>query len=217
MARGVILQAKSENLDGAKLDEAATVKSILSGNIKALHRLPRAYVQALLIGQSGVLDLLDGAIYSNADPRCQKVKEWALKFSNEIFYWLRLTIDDAQTPIEIVHKLLKKLGLERDKVDRPGAIQMVDRTGKRGANSQRYQVDMDFDPLRARLLEAARRKLSESVTSICNKENLSIQIDVTSPPDPIGTAADEVEIYEFEYISTPDERTEWGEREPIAA
>ena len=209
MARGVRLQAKAENLDGAKNDEDAEVKAILSGNVKAIHRLPRAYVQALLIGQSGVLDLLDSGVYSNADPRCQKVKKWALKFSNEVSYWLRLTIDEGQTPIEIAHKFLKKLGLERDKTDRPGAIQMVDRPGKRGENSERFQINMNFDPVRARLLEAARHKLSGSVTSICNKEILSIQIDVTSSPTPITTAGDEAEIYEYEYIPDPDEMVEW--------
>ena len=169
MARGVRLQAKAENLDGAKNDDDAAVRAILSGNVKAIHRLPRTYVQTLLVGQSGVLNLLDGETYSNADPRCQRVKEWAVRFSNEIFYWLRLTIDDEQTPIEIAHKLLKKLGLERDKTDRPGAIQMVDRPGKRGENSERFQVDMEFDPIRSRLLEAAQRKLSESVTPFCKK------------------------------------------------
>ena len=209
MARGVNLQAKAENLDAAKNDDDAAVKAILSGNVKAVHRLPRSYVQALLVGQSGVLDLLDGKIYSNADPRCLRVKEWAVKLSNEIFYWLRLTIDDEQTPIEIAHKLLKKLGLERDKTDRPGAIQMVDRPGNRGENSERFQVDMNFNPIRSRLLEAARSKLSESVTPIRNKEILFIPIDVTSPPAPITAAVDEVEIYEFEYIPDPDEVTEW--------
>ena len=214
MARGVQLQAKAENLDGAKHEDDAAVKAIFSGNVKALHRLPRDYVQALLISQSGVLDLLDGKVYSNADPRCQKVKEWAVKFSNEISYWLRLTIDDEQTPIEICHKLLKKLRLERNKTDRPGAIQMVDRKGKRGANSERFQVDMNFDPIRTRLLDAARRRLSGFITPICNKENLPIQIDVASSSPPIVKAVDEVEIYEFEYIATPDEGTK---QEAIAA
>ena len=210
MARGVRLQAKAENLDGAKQEDDAAVKAILSGNVKAVQHLPSGYIRALLISQSGVLDLLDGAIYSNADPRCQKVKEWVLKFSKEISYWLRLTIEGGQSALGICHKLLKKLGLERDKTDRPGAIQMVDRPGKRGANSERFRVDMDFDPLRKRLLEAARRKLSESVTPICNKENLSIQIDVTSHPIPIVAAVDGGEIYECEYIYTPEEKTEWG-------
>ena len=214
MARGVRLQAKAENLDGAKQEDDAAVKAILSGNVKAVQHLPSGYVRALLISQSGVLDLLDGGVYSNADPRCQKVKEWALKFSNEISYWLRLVINDEQTPIEIAHKLLKKLGLERDKNDRPGAIQMVDRKGKRGANSERFRVDMNFDPIRARLLDAARHRLSGFITSICNKENQPIQIDVASSPTPIVKAVDEVEIYEFEHIATPDEGTK---REAIAA
>jgi hypothetical protein len=214
MARGVRLQAKAENLDGAKQEDDAAVKAILSGNVKAVQHLPSGYVRALLISQSGVLDLLDGGVYSNADPRCQKVKEWALKFSNEISYWLRLVINDEQTPIEIAHKLLKKLGLERDKTDRPGAIQMVDRKGKRGANSERFRVDMNFDPIRARLLDAARCRLSGFITSICNKENQPIQINVASYPTPIVKAVDKVEIYEFEYIATPDEGTK---REAIAA
>ncbi len=185
MARGVRLQAKAENLDGAKQEDDAAVKAVLSGSVKALHRLPQSYVKALLVAKSGVLDLLDGAIYSNADPRCQKVKKWAVSAAREISHWLRLQIDNRQSAIEICHKLLKKLGLERDKTDRAGAIQKIDRKGKRGANSERFQVNMDFDPIRARLLEAARRRLSESVTSICNRENLPIQIDVTpkNPPD----------------------------------
>jgi hypothetical protein len=113
------------------------------------------------------------------------VKEWAVKFSGEISYWLRLQINDGQTPIEICHKLLKKLGLERNKTDRPGAVQMVDRKGKHGANMERFRVNLDFNPIRTRLLEAARRKHSESITSICNKENLSIQNDVIDlkPPE----------------------------------
>ena len=205
MARGARLQAKAENLDGAKQEDDAAVKAILSGNVKAVQHLPSSYIRALLISQSGVLDLLDGGVYSNADPRCQKVKEWAVKFSNEIFYWIRLTIDDGQTPIAIAHKLLKKLGLERDKNDRPGAIRMVDRKGKRGANSERFQVDMNFDPIRARLLDAARRRLSGFITLICNKENQPIQIDVASSPTPIVEEVNEVEIYEFEYIATSDE------------
>ncbi len=187
MRRGVLLQAKAENLDGTKIDDIAATKAILSGNIKALHRLPRSYVQALLVAQSGVLELLDGSIYSNADARCQRVKVWALRFASELNYWLRLQVNENQTPIEICHKLLKKFGLERDKDDRPGAITMIGRKGKRGANTERFQVDLDYCPVRARLLEAARRRLSESVTSIRNKEISLLQTSVTEPQSPTKT------------------------------
>jgi Domain of unknown function (DUF3854) len=184
MRRGVLLQAKADNLDGTKIDDTAAAKAILSGNIKALHRLPRNYVQALMVSQSGVLDLLDGSIYSNADARCQRVKDWALRFSKEISYWLRLQINDQQSSIEICHKLLKKFDLERDKADRPGAIAMVGRKGKRGANSERFRVNLDYCPVRARLLEAARRRLSEFVTSTRNREISSLRIDVTEAQTP---------------------------------
>jgi hypothetical protein len=187
MRRGVLLQAKAENLDGTKIDDTAATKAILSGNIKALHRLPRNYVQALMVSQSGVLELLDGSIYSNADARCQRVKEWALRFSKEISYWLRLQINDQQSAIEICHKLLKKFDLERDKADRPGAIAMVGRKGKRGANSERFRVNLDYCPVRARLLESVRRRLSEFVTSTRNEQISSLQVDVTEPQTPTNT------------------------------
>lgn len=186
MARGVKLQARAENLEGAKSDDSQIARDILSGNIRALHRLPQGYVRAMLVAQSGVLDLLDGQAYGNADPRCQRVKAWALRFAAEINYWLRLTINSEQTAVEICHKFLKKLGLERDKEDRPGAIAMVGRKGRRNQNSEHWRVNLDFDPVRTRLLEAARRKLSESVTSIRNKENQPIQIDVTHPTELIA-------------------------------
>jgi hypothetical protein len=72
--------------------------------------------------------------------------------------------------------------LERATDDRPSAIKLVDRPGKRGQNSERFSIDLDFNPVRTRLLEAARRKLSESVTLTCNTgSDPHIQIDVTEP------------------------------------
>jgi Domain of unknown function (DUF3854) len=182
MRRGVLLQAKAENLEAARESDRSAVEAVLNGNIKALHRLPRGYAKSLLIAKSGVLELLDGTIYGNADPRCQAVKRWALQFKNEIFYWLRLQIKEDQSAIAICHKLLKKMELERATDDRPSAIKLVDRPGKRGQNSERFSIDLDFNPVRTRLLEAARRKLSESVTLTCNTgSDPHIQIDVTEP------------------------------------
>jgi hypothetical protein len=186
MARGVKLQIKAENIDGAQLDDSETIKAIFSGNIKALHRLPRAHIQALLLSKSGILELLDSTAYSNADPRCQRVKTWAVRFRKEISYWLRLTIHETQSPIEICHKLLRKIGLEREKGTRLGAIKTLGRHGRRGANKEIFQVDLDYCPVRGRLLEAARDRLSELVTSIRNNESKPIQIDVTAPPPEEG-------------------------------
>ena len=180
MRRGVLLQAKAENLEAAKESDRKAVEAVLNGNIRALHRLPKEYAKSLLIAKCGVLELLDGESYSNADPRCQQVKKWALQFKSEISYWLRLQVDESQTAVKICHGLLKKLGLERDKKTRPGAVRLVDRLGKRGQNSERFSIDLAFNPVRIRLLEAARRKLFESVTSIRNtRQDPLIQINVT--------------------------------------
>ena len=180
MRRGVLLQAKAENLEAARESDRKAVEAVLKGNIRALHRLPKDYAKSLLIAKCGVLELLNGEVYSSADPRCQQVKTWALQFKSEISYWLRLQVDESQSAIEICHRLLKKLGLERDKKNRPGAVKFVDRRGKRGQNSERFLIDLAFNPVRTRLLEAARRKLSESVTSIRNTgQDPLIQINVT--------------------------------------
>ncbi len=182
MQRGALLQAKAENLAATKESERKAVEAVLKGNVRALHRLPKEYARSLLIAKSGVLELLDGEIYSNADPRCHQVKQWALRFKNEISYWLRLQINDEQTAIEICHRLLKKMGFERNKRDRPGAVRLIDRPGKRGENSERFSIDLHFNPVRTRLLEAARRKLLESVTSVCSPDqDPNIQINVTEP------------------------------------
>ena len=222
MARGVRLQAAAENIGFARLDDEALTKEILSGEIRALHRIPRSHIRALLIGKSGVLNLLDGVAYTNANPRCQAVKTFAINSAKEINYWLRLEIKPDQTAVEICHKLLKKLGLERDRSDRIdahgvpgriGAIKMVSRTGRRGSNSECFQIDMNYDPIRSQLLDAARRRVSESVTPIRNRENVPIRIDVTAlkkqVPPLIGERDLDDAVYELEYFPN-EERAAWG-------
>jgi len=224
MRRGVLLQAKAENLDAAKESDRNAVEAVMAGNIRALHRLPKEYARSLLVAKSGVLDLLDGVIYSNTDPRCQQVKKWALQFRSELYYWLRLQINESQTAIEICHKLLKKLGLERERDDRPGAVELVDRPGKRGQNSERFLIDLDFNLVRTRLLEAARRKLSEFVTPIRNTEqDPHIQVDVTEP-ESSPSAADWFSEESLEEIreqwaaaETDQERDAWRQVIPADA
>jgi hypothetical protein len=185
LRQGVRAQAKAENLEGTKEAERSAVEAILKGNLRALHRLPKAYAQALLRSKSGVLDLLDGTHYSNTDPRATAVKKFALQYAKEIFYYLRLTIKADQTPVEICHKLLAQLGLESDRSNRPGAIVRVGRPGKRGEQKDRvYAINREFNPLRVRLLEAARRKLSESVSTTRIKENRPLRVMDTEPNPP---------------------------------
>lgn len=171
MRRGVVLQAKAENLEAAKEVERAAVEAILKGDLPALHRLPKELVKATLIARMGVLALLDGSIYHNQDPRAIAVKKEALHFAKEISYWLRLTVNESQTPVHIANKLLKKLGLNSIAVARPGA--------KGQQTSRHWRVDGLSDPIRCRLLEALRSRF-EVISPIRNKELSTIQIEDVS-------------------------------------
>jgi hypothetical protein len=158
MRRGVTLQAKAENLDAAKRSIELRLKQCSAKTFAPCIGLPRAAVRAALIAKLGILTLLDGSVYHNKDPRAIAVKSSALKLKNEIRYWLRLQVNETQTPVEVVNKLLKKLGLSGESIARPGA---------RGQqNDRHYQVSGWNNPIRIRLLEAMHRRLSESVSTI---------------------------------------------------
>jgi hypothetical protein len=181
MRRGVLLQTKVENLDVAQEFEREAVEMILKSSIRALHRLPKEQVKARLIAETGVLALTDGKPYSNRDPRAIAIKQKALRYANEINYWLRLQIKPEQTPVEIAHKLLKKLAIDKGQKDQPGEIQIIARPGRREEKRDNvYLIDLSVNPVRARLLEAARRRLYGSVSSICNSELTNLQIDDTT-------------------------------------
>ncbi|MDX2213763.1 MAG: plasmid replication protein, CyRepA1 family [Oculatellaceae cyanobacterium bins.114] len=172
MRRGVTLQAKAENLEAAKEGDRASVEAILKSRIRAIHHLPKNYFKALLIAKTGVLELLNGECYSNTHPKALQIRKAALYWANEISYWLRLQIKPDQTPVEICNKLIRKIGLNGVADSRPG---------QRGTSRDRvYVIEGMENPVRQRLLEALRRKTSSSVSTVCNKDNSSIQIMDTS-------------------------------------
>ncbi len=181
MRRGVRLQASAENLEATKAGDRSATESILSSGVRALHKLPRNYARSWLLAKIGLLELLDGREYSNSDPRAIAIKKAALFYAKDINYYLRLNIKKDQTPVEICNKLLKKFGLELDKPDRPGALRRTRREGARGEQDWIYLIDLSYSPTRARLLEAARRKLSKTGSHDLIIKELPNQI-VTTPP-----------------------------------
>ncbi len=182
LRRGVLLQARAENLEAVKQSDRATVESLLSSSIRTPHRLPKTYIKAAIIAKLGLLDMLDGTSWSNADKRAIALKQMALCYVDEIRYWLQLNINPDQTPCEIVNKLMKRLGLEVVSIGRPGG-----RIQKRG---RVYSVPDLENSVRLKLLGAVKEKLSQSVSTISNKDqNPSIQIADTpksSPSEPTG-------------------------------
>ncbi|MEM9151431.1 MAG: hypothetical protein AAGB19_13375, partial [Cyanobacteria bacterium P01_F01_bin.3] len=149
-------------------------------SIRTPHRLPKTYIKAAIIAKLGLLNMLDGTSWSNADKRAIVLKQMALRYIDEIRYWLQLNINSDQTPCEIVNKLMKRLGLEVVSVGRPGG-----RGQKRG---RVYAVPDLENSIRLKLLGALREKLSQSVSTISNKDqNSSIEIadtPQTAPSEP---------------------------------
>lgn len=175
MVRGVRTQAQVENLDATKLADRDYGQRVMESDMKALHRIPKRAIKAMVLNHTGIMSLLDGSTYSNTDPRAIAVKRIALQYAQEIDYWLDLTIREEQTPVTICHKLMKRLGLEKEikskdgSVSRPGAIKEDGRPGKRDEKRDHvYRVDLAYNSYRVQLLEAAHRKISESVSTIFN-------------------------------------------------
>ena len=174
MKKGVRLQTQIEFLEAVKQADKQAIGDIMTAEVRAIHRLPKNYIRAGILKDLGILEMLDGKTWTNQDPRTIKTKQRALKYANQIGYWLRLQIKADQTPSEIVNKLIRKLGLGTEAVGRPG---------KRGEKRDRVWMAVGLDnPIRAKLLEAARTKSSKSVSTIRKEEKDSIQIRDT-PPD----------------------------------
>ena len=225
MGRGILRQVRAENLDFNRALDSDNAKHLLEADVQLNHRLPLEAIEAWILGTSGVLELLDGKSYDGNDDRIKRIRSFAIRQKREIKRFLRLTITDEQTGVEIAHKLLKKFDLAlRHKHDRPGCIQMMGRFGARGDNSEVFLVKIDPMSLRHEALESARRAALEFVTSTCNNRSFrSIQVDVTSQNHPKTTAAaavsdssegadlpDESEDFgTYEYIPSAQELIEW--------
>jgi len=181
LRRGVLLQARAENLEAVKASDRNVVESILASSIRAPHRLPRSYVKAAIVAKLGVLNLLDGNPWTNSDKRAIAIKQTALRFIDEVRYWLNLNINPNQTPCEIVNKLVKRLGLEVAAIGRPG---------RRSQKRARLYAPTDLDnPIRLRLLQAIKEKLLASVSTISKKDHSLDQeiVDTSFTPAPEPT------------------------------
>jgi hypothetical protein len=140
-------------------------------------------VKATIVAKLGVLNLLDGNPWTNSDKRAIAIKQTALRFIDEVRYWLNLNINPDQTPCEIVNKLVKRLGLEVAAIGRPG---------RRSQKRARLYAPTDLDnPIWLRLLQAIKDKLSASVSTISNKGHSPDQeiVDTghTATPEPLPT------------------------------
>lgn len=171
---GVLLQANALNVQATQQTVGERLSEAASDLHRFAHRLPRRLHQATLLAKSGVLELIaSGKRYSNSSPQAIAIHQNCLRFANDIKYFLRLQISDNHTPVMTVGKLLNKLALDGVAVERPG---------QRGKRRDRvYEVSGQDKSLRVQLLEAALRRLAESVSTTRKEEETLLQV-VDTPP-----------------------------------
>ncbi|MFM7423423.1 MAG: hypothetical protein ACKO7W_00210, partial [Elainella sp.] len=176
--RGVLLQVQAANLDAAKAAEAEQVKAVLENGIPLPHQLPRKFFRAALIERLGLLELLDGSPYQESDERVVRIKAAALHLAKEIYRYFTLSIRVSQTGIEIVNKLLRKLGLEAE---------VLRKVGPRGCQVKVWGLPDLCAPIRVRLLKAATERVGGNPDAILTELPHSFhdaQANSPTEPDP---------------------------------
>jgi hypothetical protein len=159
LGRQAELRAAAENPQAERALEKAAVTEILTAEVRSYHRLPKRGNQAQILADIGILELIEsGEEYSSQSQRVQDIAVKALIRERHLWQFFNLNINEGQTPVEIVHKILKRLGFEVDREERPGAIMLTSLIGPIGDKVQHYQITAHPDPIYKRLLLAARAR-----------------------------------------------------------
>ncbi len=167
LPKGVELEAAARNLQLAIANQKTAVKAIFEEEIKALHHLPTAAQQAMLISHCGVLDLLDGRKYAANSPEMFELKEKCLSQSDSFHQVMGLNFNAEQAPATFLRRLARRLQVKL-KVTRPGAF---------GENNprvyQRYTSEMIAEDI-----QAAQLKLAEQLAELAHVEGVHRQADL---------------------------------------
>jgi hypothetical protein len=162
LPKGVELEAASRNLQVAIANQRPAVKAIFDEEIKALHHLPTAAQQAMLIDYCGVLNLLDGRKYAANSPEMFELKEKCLSQSDSFHQVMGLNFSIEQVPASFLSRLARRLQVKL-KTTRPGAF---------GQNNPRvYQVYTS--EMIAEDIQAAQLKLAEQLAELANVEGIN--------------------------------------------
>ncbi|MBD1857444.1 MULTISPECIES: DUF3854 domain-containing protein [Leptolyngbya] len=173
LGQGAEMQAAIENLEASKELDLDLVSQVCGNELGLTHRLPKRHMKAFLLKQSGILALsVRGSQFQNSDEFCLNIQQWALSFAKELRYYFGFNIakeyQDSKgrkrhTPIEIVGKLLKKIGL---------SMFVARKVGTRGNQARIYETCLDRIKqedqavawmYREKAIEAARARLQEKV------------------------------------------------------
>jgi len=114
------------------------------------HRLSIQSTQADLLNQCPLEPFISGQVkqWANTTPQAIAVKEWALFRAKQLKQYLRLIVKPEHSPIQVLNKLLKRLGFE---------CKLARRQGARGVQIAWYHIinlnDVDRDQILKSLTE----------------------------------------------------------------
>jgi hypothetical protein len=164
--RAVKLQTYAEHPDYARSLDSKDASKILGAPIRAFHRMPRRYAKGALIRYLGLPEFADWATenpYDNASDRAKAIKAKALQYAADIYRMLRIKVEAHQTPVEIVNKLLRKIGRKAEQVGQHH---------KRATdNRDKIYAVNPLSAIHEKFLKASRRKDSSTGHSICIKDS----------------------------------------------
>jgi Domain of unknown function (DUF3854) len=162
LPKGVELEAAARNLQLAIANQKPAVKAIFDQEIKALHHLPIAAQQAMLIDYCGVFNLLDGRKYAANSPEMQELKDRCLNQSDSFHQVMGLNFGSEQAPASFLSRLARRLQVKL-KTTRPGIF---------GQNNPRvYQVYTS--EMIAEDIQAAQLKLAEKLAELAEAEGIN--------------------------------------------
>lgn len=132
---------------------------------KIIHHLKQPFVylpkvshvslKVSLLEQAGLFELIGARDYRESDPELEKLRQWALKNKWAIKRILDLQITEKQSEIEVLSKLLKKVGYKLESR----------RLGSRGARQRVYRIaNFDLEE-RQEILSALTRRFEQSLFS----------------------------------------------------
>ncbi len=157
LARAAELRAAAEQPAVERMLEKAAVVEILGAEIRAYHRLPNRGNQARVLSDLGILELVESdAEYSSESKLVIDIAARAVELAAPIWRFFGLVIKASQSPVEICHKFLRRLGLEIDRDNRPGAISQTSRTGSINNQIQNYRIVAHPNAVYQGLVVAAR-------------------------------------------------------------
>ena len=172
----------------AKIIDLQSWKSQLEQQFVVLPTLRKESARIKILAQSALTQITELECYEESTPLVVAVAQWAKERAKTLNRLFRLQIKNGQTNIAIVNKLLRKIGYKSTS-SRPGTAGNRPRIYAAEAEPYQAEVFAALEQKWARALAAESIEIeqpSSPTSTICNKENSSMQIKDVDSKTPVN-------------------------------